>query len=68
MSRSYRKTPIFGWTNAKSDKYDKTKANRRIRRVPQNEIPIINLLSNPATFQKDGKQYWPEATKKDLAK
>lgn len=33
MSRSYRHTPIFGMTLAKTEKQDKRLANRRWRRV-----------------------------------
>jgi hypothetical protein len=32
MSRSKRKTPIAGMTNASSEKWDKREANRRTRR------------------------------------
>lgn len=75
MSRSRKKTPIFGNTNAKSEKQDKRKANRRFRRVTQQTGDAENVPSpnkREATevwkFGKDGKYYKREATKKDLRK
>ena len=34
----------------------------------ESPFPIDNEVSNPWTWDKDGKQYWPDATDKDLGK
>ena len=64
MSRSYRKTPIVGWTTAESEKQDKRKANRAFRRKSRvaiasgKEPPFsIRCVSNIWSFAKDGKGY-----------
>ncbi|QEY23869.1 hypothetical protein [Neisseria animalis] len=65
MSKSYKTTPICGYTNAKSEKEDKRFANRKFRRCtrqllkagkepPQN----IRSVSNVYDFDKDGRQYF----------
>jgi hypothetical protein len=71
MSRSKRKTPIFGYTTAETEKRDKRLANRAYRhrlksqRPSENEvIPHRRELSNVWCFDKDGKRYvhrtdWP---------
>lgn len=77
MARSYRHTPIFGWTTARSDKKFKQESSRRHRHVcklllhanPFREIyPEFYELTNPYTSPKDGKVYWPEATKRNMCK
>ncbi len=63
MSRSYKKTPIYGHTCAKSDKKDKQLANRKHRHtnktlVRQGKEPKeLRELSNEWDFNKDGKWY-----------
>ncbi len=64
MSRSTRKKPIFGYTTAKSEKFDKQKYNRVFRRISKEKIkkgmtaPIrIKEIKNVWTMSKDGKQY-----------
>lgn len=65
MSRSYKKTPIYGITNAESEKQDKRIANRRFRRNARQLVKIgkeppfnIRVVSNAYSFDKDGKQYF----------
>lgn len=69
MSRSYRKTPICGYTCAESEKQDKRVANRKFRResrvaIRKGKEPPISLkqISNVWDFAKDGKQYLRKAT------
>lgn len=75
MSRSRKKTPIFGNTNAASEKKDKRKANRMFRRITKRTLeaedyppPKKREASEVWKFGKDGKYYKREATKKDLRK
>ena len=64
MSRSRKKTPVCATTNAKSEKEDKQRANRKDRRVNKVILQTTedgeNLLdkttiSNVYDFAKDGK-------------
>lgn len=64
MSRSRRKSPICGNTTARSEKYDKRKNNRRIRRAVKmaihddpepSTLPDDRELSDPWLMKKDGK-------------
>jgi hypothetical protein len=65
MSRSKRKTPIFGNCNLRSsEKQDKRKYNRRYRRACKTALhknPLTDLLpnlkehSNPWSMNKDGR-------------
>jgi hypothetical protein len=63
MSRSRRSLPITGTTTAPSDKRDKQKANRLVRRQvraaiardPDGVLPHRRELSDPWQFDKDGK-------------
>jgi len=60
MSRSRRKTPITGMTNARNEKQDKRKANRKLRRktrVDPENAPVLRGVSNVWSFDKDGKIY-----------
>lgn len=59
MSRSRRKTPVFGFTTATSEKQDKRLANRRLRRVVHQGKLYVRLrdVSNVWSFDKDGKKY-----------
>ena len=78
MSRSRRKTPIFGNTTAKSDAEWKKKAARKLRKR-QNQHLETTLdsdgfagkrwdVENPWSAPKDGKHYWSKATPKDMRK
>lgn len=75
MSRSIRKNKIFGYTCKTSEKWDKTNANKKLRRIVKSKItkhnyilPVLKEISHRWWFAKDGKQYWSSATKKDMSK
>lgn len=75
MSRSWKKTKIFWFTTATSEKNDKRHANRKLRRIVKQGmrfedavIPHIREISNVWCFDKDGKRYNPNLTKRDLRK
>ena len=78
MSRSRRKTPIFGNTTAKSDAQWKAKAARKLRhRVKQHLETTLDGdgfagkrwdVENPWCAPKDGKHYWGKAKPKDMRK
>ncbi len=78
MSRSRRKTPIFGITTATSDHRWKKAAARALRhRVRQHLAATLDGdrfarkrwdLIDPWTSEKDGKHYWREAKRKDMRK
>jgi hypothetical protein len=69
MSRSTRKTPIFGHTSADSDKEFKQSSNRAMRRARnQGKDPHDKEHGNPWNSAKDGKSYWANARKKDMRK
>jgi hypothetical protein len=75
MSRSFRKTKIFGITTCESEKKDKRIANRKFRRkskaaVKEGAEPPHDLAEVSSTwdFGKDGKMYWPNAIKRDMTK
>lgn len=67
MSRSRKKTPIAGMTNASSEKWDKRVANRRVRRCVKEALaadplrdvlPARRELSDPWAMAKDGKKWF----------
>ncbi len=69
MSRSTRKTPIFGNTTAPSDKEFKQASNRAMRRARnQGEEPHDKEYGDPWKSAKDGKSYRVKAQKKDMRK
>ena len=75
MSRSKRKTPIFGHTTATSEKLMKRNWNKRFRRVAkaliliEKEIPVKKqAVSDVWEGGKDGKFYWKGYAKKDMRK
>lgn len=57
MSRSYRKRPFSGITTAETEKDDKRRANRKLRRkVKRGDLDLtIRDVSNIWSFDKDGK-------------
>jgi hypothetical protein len=68
VSRSRKKTPIFGHTTSTSEAEDKAAWHRRHRAVERVRLQTEgedyitashHANSNPATFAKDGKHYWP---------
>ncbi|QDC00347.1 hypothetical protein FGU64_07925 [Mesorhizobium sp. 8] len=74
MSRSRRKTPIFGMTTAESDKLFKTAEHRRERRTVRNIDPTSSdapsglAFGNPWASAKDGKRYRRHVPPKDMRK
>jgi hypothetical protein len=78
VSRSRRKTPIFGMTGARSDAAWKAKAARILRhRVKQHLNQTFDGdwfagkrwdAVNPWDSAKDGKCWWGKATKRDMRK
>lgn len=75
MSRSFRKNKICGYTSKESEKSDKTIANKKLRRLVKvriqkksEHLPILKEVSNIWWFDKDGKHYYPEMTKKEQSK
>ena len=76
MSKSFRKTPIFGNTKKESEKKDKRIANRIFRRHNRQYLPVnpdklwddVNQALNAYKMAKDGKNYWAEAPTKCMRK
>jgi hypothetical protein len=75
MSRSVKKTPIFGITYADSEKQNKRRWNRTFRKVCKHllkkgiEAPKrISAVTEVWDGNKDGKRYWRGAVKKDMRK
>jgi hypothetical protein len=67
VSRSYRKTPIFGHTTKESEKDDKRRTNGTLRAAVRRAlassaeiIPTIRDVSNVWSFSKDGKHWYPK--------
>lgn len=65
MSRSRKRTPITGNCKCDSEKQEKRKANRRLRRIVRasvrvgaDPLPVIREVSNVWTWGKDGKTWW----------
>jgi len=61
MSRSRNWTPVAGMTGAPSEKDDKRRANRKLRRKtksgdPENP-PALRVVSDVWSMAKDGKRY-----------
>jgi hypothetical protein len=78
MSRSRRKTPIFGFTGAASDHEWKAKASRKLRHKVKQHLKTTldgDLFAgkrwdavNPWSSDKDGKFYSKHAKAKDMRK
>ena len=75
MSRSRRKTPITGVTTAVTEKENKRDANRKLRRlnrikIHKNDFDLFQLreISNVWEFDKDGKHYLKDPSKRCLMK
>lgn len=63
MARSRRKSPYTGWTTAKSEKYDKTLARKKLRVATRKAFatdaelfPELRDVSDVWLFMKDGRQ------------
>lgn len=70
MSRSKRKTPIYGTTGARSEAVDKKHWHQRLRAAERSRlahntgdhIPVDEReVSDPWGMAKDGKRYWKVA-------
>jgi len=72
MSRSQRKTPIFGYTKCNSERADKQSWHRRLRSQERSKLanaseealgahlsPVEDEIVNVWAMGKDGRQYWP---------
>ena len=81
MSRSFRKTKIFGNTGASSEKKGKRIMNRIFRRATKSKLSIESIEDETLDFwfnknqaynvwsmEKDGKHYWKDAPAKYLRK
>lgn len=78
MSRSYRRTPIFGTTTVSSEKRYKAAAHQRERHHVRQRLRIAaddtdrrlhrEPFGNPWAGPKDGKMYSPDAVRKDMRK
>jgi hypothetical protein len=75
MARSRRRTPIFGITTSRSEKKDKRRANRVLRRTVRQHLPdlpallpLLRELSNVWSFDKDGKAWEREPTARAMRK
>lgn len=75
MSRSVRKTKIFGNATNVSEKQDKRRWNRTFRKISkelvrlEKEAPIkIQGVTDVWDGAKDGKRYYRNATNKDMRK
>ena len=81
MSRSRRKTKIFGVSKARSEKWDKVFYHRRLRHrvavslresLREGEEPEVlahfREVSDLWAFAKDGKIYWGQAPEKEMRK
>ena len=74
MSRSFRKTPVFGNTTARSEKKSKRLANRKFRRINKKLINLdkdpkeMNVVFNVWDMEKDGKHFWKNPDPKYMRK
>lgn len=75
MSRSVRKTKVFGITTAETEKQDKRRWNRTFRKICRKLIRLekeapnkIHSVTNVWDGAKDGKRYFRNATRKDMRK
>lgn len=75
MTRSRRKTPIFGITTAESEKAFKQQEHQRERssvrdviKDPDAVLPTGKEFGNPWAGLKDGRRFWKNAKDKDMRK
>lgn len=78
MTRSYRRTPVAGITKSESEKADKVRAHRRLRRIVRCKVfkfgddtvlPDVREIENVYSWDKDGKmrfdpRVYPELMRK----
>lgn len=80
MSRSFKKTPVFGNCGNRrraSEKEDKRLANRHFRHWANQEVrewgedvelPLLREASNVWDFKRDGKHYQQNYKSRDMRK
>lgn len=77
MSRSFKRTKIFGVTTSKSEKVEKIIIHKKFRRICKNLLKTCRIssllysfreISNVWSMSKDGKFYWRDAPKKYMRK
>ena len=77
MTRSRKKTPMFGVSTSVSEKADKVAAHKRERRKVRTRLraepdaavlPHRREISNVWAYAKDGKRYRKTVTRKDMRK
>lgn len=75
MSRSYRKTPIFGNGSGHSEAWYKQVSHQKERRLVhqslgqgEEELPDSKNWGNPWGGPKDGKRYWGQVESKYMRK
>lgn len=74
MARSRRRTPVRGMTTSDSEKSDKQRSHRRIRRAvrqavplhPEGPLPLEKELTNTYAMDKDGKIRFDPSTCPEL--
>ena len=75
MSRSRRHEPLHGWTCSESEKSDKRRHNRLMRRTVNQQLPVIDddielsqpeELDNVYSWDKDGKMRFDPAKYPEL--
>lgn len=78
MSRSRKKTPIFGYTSAESERDDKRIWHSRVRSRERQALhsaddydahltTVDDQASSTWEMGKDGKHFWPEKSRKETA-
>lgn len=78
MSRSYRRTPIFGMTTAPSERQYKADEHQRERHHVRQRLRVAaddadhqlhrRAFGNRSGGPKDGRDYWSGAKPKDMRK
>lgn len=80
MSRSQRKTPVFGYTKCISERSDKQSWHRRLRSQERSKLanasdealgahlpPVEDQIVNIWAMGKDGRRFWPANDQKVVA-
>jgi hypothetical protein len=78
MSRSRKKTPIFGYANADSEAQDKRIWHSRVRHRERQALHTVedfdthltttdDQVSSTWEMDKDGKHFWPEKSREETA-
>lgn len=75
MSNSRKKTPKRGVTSSTTEKDNKRQANRKLRRIHRQQVQkgdtnfvLLREISNVWAFDKDGKIYLKNPTRKEIRK